>query len=333
MRLCPRFLACIVEGATGSGTVRGKAMAPTDDPGYRSLVTLEPSSADAWRQLLQLWPVGDDDGDESATSLVSLLNRRGEQQVVDWALPLLAGDDPELVSLAAWVMQQHGFEKGRPFGDQVNPVVVAQARREVDDSVRAYLVNALGFSERPELAAELARYAHDQSAEIRRLVAANMPGMFGGEDPDAAAVEVLIVLTRDADPHVRDWATMGLGTQIELDTPAVRDALRARLGDDAGEEEGAATSGEAALGLAKRGDPAVLEVLQGWLDAEPLTVGNLTVEAAGELGNPALLPRLIALRDAGWADNPAEPAPSTLASAIEALQDPGSVSTGSRRVP
>lgn len=245
---------------------------------------------------------------------------------------MISGDNLELVSLAAWVLQEHGSWQDRPFGDRINPVVVARARREVDDSVRADLVNALGFSQRPELAAELMRYADDPSTEIRRIVAANLPGMFRGEDPDEAAVEVLIELTRDPDPHVRDWATMGLGTQIEVDTPAIRNALRARLGEEDGAEEGVATSGEAALGLAKRGDPAVLEVIQGWLDAEPLTVGNLTVEAAGELDDPVLLPRLIALRDAGWANDPDEPAPSTLAWAIEILQDPSSAPDGPRRV-
>lgn len=277
----------------------------------------EPATGDAWRQLLQLWPVAENGNDETAASLVALINRRGEPEVVDWALPLLAGDDRELVSLAAWVLREHGFQQRRPFGDRVNPVLVDRARRQVDDSLRAVLVNALGFSELPELAAELMRYADDQSAEVRQHVAAHLPIMFAGDDLDDAAIEVLIRLSRDADPHVRDWATMGLGSQVELDTPAIRDALRARLGDEGG---GAATCGEAALGLAKRKDPSVFDTLANWLDAEPLTVGNLVIDAAGELGNSVLLPRLIALRDAGWAQDPLQPAPSTLAWAINALQ-------------
>lgn len=283
-------------------------------------VTTEPSTPAAWHRLLELGRADGGDPHGIAAELVALLNKRGEPEVVDWALPLLAGDNTEWVSLAAWVLRQHGYEQGRPFADLVNPALVARARSETGDGVRAALVTAMGFSGRPELAAELIRYADDECTEVRLAVAAHLPMMFDGEDPDDAAIAVLINLSEDADPHVRDWATMGLASQIERDSPEIRRALRARLTDDEASDDGAAIDGEAALGLAIRGDRSIVKLLQEWLGADPLTVGNLTVEAAGRLGNPALLPQLLVLRDAGWALDPSEPRGSTLDVAIDALQ-------------
>jgi HEAT repeat protein len=46
---------------------------------------------------------------------------------------------------------------------------------------------------------------------------------------DEAAVAGLIRLSTDDDDDVRDWATFGLGQQIDADTTAIRAALHARL--------------------------------------------------------------------------------------------------------
>ncbi len=67
--------------------------------------------------------------------------------------------------------------------------------------------------------------------------------------PGDEALNALIELSADADAKVRDWATFALGTLAEADSPALRDALAARL-DDADED----TRMEAVHGLALRGD-------------------------------------------------------------------------------
>lgn len=67
------------------------------------------------------------------------------------------------------------------------------------------------------------------------------------------AVQTLMALSRDEDEDVRDWATFGLGTQIDLDTPEIRDALVKRL-NDSGDAQG-----EAMAGLARRKDERALK--------------------------------------------------------------------------
>lgn len=82
----------------------------------------EQSSAQLCAELLALGAVPDDQFDEEhAVDLVRALHRRGEQQVCDWALPQLEHPDPWHRQAAAWVLEQLGYERGRPFGDVATP--------------------------------------------------------------------------------------------------------------------------------------------------------------------------------------------------------------------
>jgi HEAT repeat protein len=130
-----------------------------------------------------------------------------------------------------------------------------------------------------------------------------------GDPPSPHAIEALIALSADLDGETRDWATFGLGSQLEdEDTEAIRDALAARLDDPDGD-----TSGEALLGLAGRRDPRALPVLLARLDDDP---GNLIVEAAAALGAPEALPALQRLKREGWQLD--DPRPSVLDDALHA---------------
>ena len=138
----------------------------------------------------------------------------------------------------------------------------------------------------------LLRFATDEDAIVRWQVARGIPA---GIDPlPAEAVDVLTVMLRDEDSDVRDWAAFALGVR-ENDNPELRDAL-AHLLFDADDE----TAAEAAYALALRKDPRVLPVLEQVLK-QP-SVGRLYFEAAGALGDPALLPALRKLRDDGHGD-------------------------------
>lgn len=113
------------------------------------------------------------------------------------------------------------------------------------------------------------------------------------------------------DSDVRDWATFSLGTQIDAQTPAIQDALRARLHDaDTG------TCLEALAGLARRCDPGVIAALQVLLaDTE---VEALPLEAALTRADPAFHRALTALADAWERDEAPMHVIATLAEAMEA---------------
>ncbi|MGL5363423.1 MAG: HEAT repeat domain-containing protein [Bosea sp. (in: a-proteobacteria)] len=103
--------------------------------------------------------------------------------------------------------------------------------------------------------------------------------------PEPAARELLIKLSTDEDTGIRDWATFGLGSQCEVDTPTIREALVARLDDS-----DADTRAEAIKGLANRHDPRVIpEILK---EIERKDAGSIIFEAAATMPDPSYLPLL-----------------------------------------
>ena len=166
---------------------------------------------------------------DRAAELVHLLNDRGEPEVVDWAIPLLTDPDEHRRQGAAWVLGQHGFQRGRPYGAQIMPALAAAARIERDELTREFLVTAMGHAEDPSWAEELMSYANDPYPPIRQTVAASLRGLYGYGELPPRAVDTLVPLMSDNDPHVRDWATTAIASQTELDTAEIRKLLRALL--------------------------------------------------------------------------------------------------------
>jgi len=75
------------------------------------------------------------------------------------------------------------------------------------------------------------------------------------------AIKTLIELSNDKDSDTRNWATFGIGTQIENDTEEIRGALWNRVTD-----KNEITRLEAISGLAKRKDKRIKEVLKTELE-------------------------------------------------------------------
>ncbi len=131
-----------------------------------------------------------------------------------------------------------------------------------------------------------------------------------------AGVDTLIQLSADSDDDVRNWATFALGTQLEeVDTPALREALLARVA-----EADLELRGEALLGLALRKDPRVIEPLRRELASGVITV--LAIEAAQRLGDPQFAPVLRAELDGAPATAP-QHWRSALEEALLALESHG----------
>jgi HEAT repeat protein len=90
------------------------------------------------------------------------------------------------------------------------------------------------------------------------------------------AINTLIELSKDKDSDIRDWATFGLGTQIETDSQIIREALWERINDTDN-----TTRLEAIVGLAKRKDENIKEILKKEL-LEIDETGSLILEAIEE---------------------------------------------------
>jgi HEAT repeat protein len=99
------------------------------------------------------------------------------------------------------------------------------------------------------------------------------------------AIETLIYLMNDKMSWIRDWATFGLGTQIDRDSEIIREALWKRVSDKHQEARF-----EAIVGLAKRKDIRVKEIINRELLNEEY--GVLLFEAIEELNDKEFLPIL-----------------------------------------
>lgn len=206
--------------------------------------------------------------DDARLQAVMALHWRATPEVFHAAERLCRSDRAGERCLGADVLGQLGVET-RPYREVALPILIGLLD-DPDNDVANSAAVALGHHHEPRaVEALVAKRAHP-SEDVRYGV---VFGLLGLEDP--RAIDALIQLSQDQDAQVRDWATFGLGTQIEVDTPAVREALTARLDDPDPQARG-----EALVGLARRGDPRVVKALVEALSEDE--VNDLVLDA-GEL--------------------------------------------------
>lgn len=189
------------------------------------------------------------------------------------------------------------------LGDRVNghpenvadalPQLVALLDDHEDPVVLTAIIDALGKSWDETANLSVLPFADHEDPAVRLAVARAIPGGLDSDPAIVTVMDALIRLSRDATDEVRDWATFGIGSILELDTSDVREALMARTAD-----RSPIVRDEALVGLAHRRDRRVLPIVRELL-AEP-EPGPLAFEAAEYLADPSLLDAL-----APWfADNP-----------------------------
>lgn len=236
-------------------------------------------SNDALLRAADLAADTDPEGDgEAYWKAVRELHRRGTADICARALEWTQSESAARRGLGATILAQLGKAQGAPFRDESVPVLIAMLHDPVP-LVVANAVFALGHLGAGRVD-ELGHLVHHPSDDVRWALAQSLSNL---EDP--AGLAVLITLSQDTDSGVRDWATFGLGTMSDADSPELREALLARLADDDAE-----TRGEALVGLAKRGDMRALPAIERELQGE--SVGVLAIEAAEILAAPSCVPYL-----------------------------------------
>jgi|PersoiStandDraft_1058852.scaffolds.fasta_scaffold60843_2 HEAT repeat protein len=228
--------------------------------------------------------------DETRWAPIRILHRRASKEVLDAALALCDDPGARERSLGADILAQLGLPE-RTHPESCAATIERMFQTETDLIVLASLAGAAGHLEDPRLLPGLLRLGDNPDLEIRRDVTCSLSRF-----DDDRAIEALIKLSEDEDSEIRDWATFGLGSMTERDTPAIREALLRRLEDSDDDARG-----KALVGLASRKDTRVVEPLKRELSGE--AVGSLAIEAAEEISDPRLLPLLQELRS-WWDVNP-----------------------------
>ena len=181
---------------------------------------------------------------------MAALTWRGDESVLAAARELLTREDPRARSVGAYVLGQLGIPE-RTFPAESAETLERHAEQEQDAEVLATIASAFGNLGSPYGIESLLRLRRHSDSRVREGAADALAGR-----DDERVLEALVELTSDPEPGIRDWATFALGTLSPQDTPTLRDALAARLGDSDD-----STRIEAVHGLALRGDARALETV------------------------------------------------------------------------
>jgi HEAT repeat protein len=240
----------------------------------------EKSDAELWEFVVH------GDCDEKHAASMELQNRGGDANFRK-TLEFCRSPEPLVRDKCAFILGQIGVRIGvheSPFSQEAAPVLIELMENDACEDVRASAAFALGHLRNTIAIPHLLRYVKDGSAEVRHGVAFALCSFEGRE-----VAEALIDLSCDSDRDVRDWATTGLGSFLEMDSTEIRSALLARLSEDDPE-----IRGEALIGLAKRKDERVTGPLKSELSGE--FHGSWCLEAAELMADPVFYPLLLSLR-------------------------------------
>ncbi|HAA29453.1 MAG TPA: hypothetical protein DCE56_19350 [Cyanobacteria bacterium UBA8553] len=223
--------------------------------------------------------------DEGAVwETVEILQFRGNSEVFEAAQKLCESNSPKERQLGVDLLGQLGIPD-KTFPDESLAILLKLLDIEKDSNVLYSIGIALGHIQDSRAIPPLAKFKNHPNSDVRFGVVIGISCQ-----ENELAISTLLELSSDEDEEVRNWATFGLGSQIEADTVEIREALFQRL-----VEEDHEIRGEALVGLARRRDERVIEPLIKELSSD--SVGVLAVEAAQEIGDARLYSALMQLKE------------------------------------
>ncbi len=232
--------------------------------------------------------------DDLAWDAIAVLHLRGSPDTFEAARVLSTSADPHERQVAADILGQLGLNEGH-FQEEAVAILLGMLQQEQNPDVLSAVTTALSHRHDPRIIAPLVALKHHPDERVRFGLVLGLSGY-----EEELAVQALIELSADPDVDVRDWATFELGDILDLDTPAIRQALVARL-----EDQDEITRSEAAFGLAKRRDQRVVEPLllalevSAYRSLQEIRAKGRLLEAAAEIGDPRLYSALKRLQEVG----------------------------------
>lgn len=220
------------------------------------------------------------------------LTIRGENETFTYASTLANMPEASFREVSARILGQLGTPN-RPFLESSLPILCNLLQSDPDYQVRAAAAAALGHLGSSKSLEYLICAVTDKEADVRKSVAFAL-----GNICDERALNPLLTLTYDIDCDVACWAVIGLRL-LRVNSMIVRDRLVQMLNDS----RFATIFDEVIYALAEWQDIRVLPALLDEMNQEEVFFELL--EAAGNLGDARVLPRLKSLLEE-WKDDPPE---------------------------
>jgi len=182
----------------------------------------------------------------------------------------------------------------RPFLDESLTVFFDLLKKVEDPTVLSSILYAIGHNNEKLTSnqiEQLIEFKTHPNSIVKKGLVWSLLGI-----TDSRAIATLISFMSDKQASIRNWATFGIGSLIERNTKAIREALFIRTKDKHNE-----TRGEAIVGLAIRKDPRVIAIIKNELTKA--SFGTLIFEAILAFKNTDYLLQLELLYEQNKHDN------------------------------
>jgi len=213
---------------------------------------------------------------------IRVLRTRANDNVFNSCVKLIKSSKPKERIIGIDILAQLGLTP-RPFLKESKKIFFDSLRKEKNAKALLSILYAIGHNNeklKSDEIALLASFKNNPDEGVREGLVSALLSV-----DNKLAIDALIHLTTDKFSHIRDWATFGIGTQIERDNKSIREALWLRVNDKHQD-----TKLEAIVGLAKRKDLRIKAIIKReLLNGE---FGTLLFEAIEELNDKEFLPLL-----------------------------------------
>ena len=213
---------------------------------------------------------------------ISELRRRPNEEVFDKAYELAKSTIDKQKIIGLDVLQQLGFDP-RYNKEQTVALHFELLEKTQPDQVLISILHGIGHNNEglsDQQVSKLIEFHQVKNLNVKHALIAALSGI-----ENTKAINVLIEFTQDETSSIRNWATFGLGSLIESDNIAIRNALWNRVNDTDFD-----TKSEAIVGLANRKDKRIKDIIISEL--EEGNYGTLLFEAILTLNDPIFLPPL-----------------------------------------
>lgn len=213
---------------------------------------------------------------------ISELRSRPKKSVFEKCKDLINSNIPKERMIGIDILAQLGISP-RPFFNETIELYFDIADKERDNKVLKSLLYAIGHNNdnlTHEQIEKLIAFKTSEDIAVRQGLVSSLLGLNNN-----LAIDTLIELSDDKVASIRNWATFGIGSQIETDNDKIRKALWNRTSD-----KNQDTKLEAIVGLANRNDIKVKEIIkQELINGE---FGTILFEAIELLDCVELIPLL-----------------------------------------
>lgn len=215
-------------------------------------------------------------------NIISMLRSRPDESVLNYCINLIKSDIIKEKVAGIDVLAQLGG-KERSFYKKTIEIFFDIINQEKSSKVLYSALCAISHNSDKlshQQVEKIASFKYHRSSNVRYGVVMSLLGL-----ENHKAIETLISLSNDMKSDIRDWATFGLGTQINIDNDSIRNALWNRVNDSNQD-----TKLEAIVGLANRKDFRIKEIIKREIiDGE---FGTLIFEAIEVLNAKEFIPLL-----------------------------------------